>query len=137
VSIKKYFLDTSYAIALTSVKDKHHTIANVITSNLMKENCMIITTWAIIIEIANSFSKLNFRETGIDIIKSINSDSRIQILPISQILYNKGLDLFYKRRDKEWSLTDCFSFIVMSENNITDALTSDNHFVQAGFHKLL
>jgi uncharacterized protein len=41
------------------------------------------------------------------------------------------------RRDKEWSLTDCISFVVMKERGLTEALTADHHFEQAGFKALL
>ena len=44
---------------------------------------------------------------------------------------------FAARPDKEWSLTDCISFVAMNERDITDALTSDHHFEQAGFRILL
>src|SRR5208282_5143253 len=46
-------------------------------------------------------------------------------------------DFFSARPDKEWSLTDCISFVVMNERGMTDALTSDHHFEQAGFQILL
>jgi uncharacterized protein len=52
-------------------------------------------------------------------------------------LFSAGLELFRSRRDKEWSLTDCMSFVVMRERGITDALTNDHHFEQAGFRILL
>jgi hypothetical protein len=45
--------------------------------------------------------------------------------------------LYFQRRDKEWSLTDCISFTVMSDEGLTDALTGDHHFEQAGFTALL
>jgi predicted nucleic acid-binding protein len=41
------------------------------------------------------------------------------------------------RPDKDWSLTDCISFVVMENQDITEALTADRHFVQAGFTALL
>jgi len=39
--------------------------------------------------------------------------------------------------DKEWGMTDCISFIVMEDHGLTDALTADEHFQQAGFRALL
>ena len=58
-------------------------------------------------------------------------------MPASSELMERGFDLFSRRPDKEWSLTDCISFIVMSEEGITEALTGDHHFEQAGFTILL
>ena len=47
------------------------------------------------------------------------------------------MQLMGERQDKDWSLTDCISFIVMKERGIHDALTTDKHFEQAGFTTLL
>ena len=52
-------------------------------------------------------------------------------------LFHSGIDLFARRPDKAWSLTDCISFVVMKENRIKEALTGDHHFEQAGFTALL
>jgi hypothetical protein len=49
----------------------------------------------------------------------------------------KGVQLYAQRPDKEWSLTDCISFVVMTQEGIFDALTGDRHFEQAGFVALL
>jgi len=48
-------------------------------------------------------------------------------------LFQDGVKLFAARPDKEWSLTDCMSFVVMTREGITEALTGDHHFEQAGF----
>ena len=45
--------------------------------------------------------------------------------------------LFGSRPDKSWSLTDCISFAVMEAHGISDVLTCDHHFAQAGFRVLL
>ena len=45
----------------------------------------------------------------------------------------EGLGLYESRPDKEWSLTDCISFVVMKKEGIVEALTEDRHFEQAGF----
>ena len=48
-----------------------------------------------------------------------------------------SLSLFARRPDKHWSLTYCISFVVMTERRLTDALTGDHHFEQAGYRALL
>jgi len=45
--------------------------------------------------------------------------------------------LYKKYADKEWSLVDCISFIVMRERGIKQALTFDRHFEQAGFDAIM
>jgi len=51
----------------------------------------------------------------------------------SFVVYQAGFDLFAARPDKAWSLTDCISFAVMTERGLSEALTADQHFEQAGF----
>lgn len=48
-------------------------------------------------------------------------------------LFERALLLYGERMDKEWSLTDCISFVVMHERNLTQASTTDRHFAQAGY----
>ena len=52
-------------------------------------------------------------------------------------LYRRAFELFTDRPDKDWSLTDCASFVVMEERQIRGALTPDEHFIQAGFWALM
>ena len=52
-------------------------------------------------------------------------------------MFQRGLRLYEERPDKEWSLTDCLSFVVMKDENLREALTGDQHFEQAGFIALL
>jgi hypothetical protein len=58
-------------------------------------------------------------------------------MPSSNELFAAGVELYATRPDKEWSLTDCISFVVMEREGLTDALTGDRHFEQAGFKVLL
>ena len=58
-------------------------------------------------------------------------------MPPTLELLEQGMDLYARRPDKEWSLTDCISFVVMSQNGLEEALTGDHHFEQAGFRILL
>jgi uncharacterized protein len=71
------------------------------------------------------------------LVPSLRSDPNALIVPASPELFQRGYDLYARRPDKDWSLTDCTSFVVMKEQGLTDALTTDHHFEQAGFQMLL
>ena len=65
------------------------------------------------------------------------SDPNVEIVPLTNELYNAVFQLFRSRQDKEWGLVDCISCIVMQNRRITDVLTADEHFNQMGFRALL
>jgi predicted nucleic acid-binding protein len=67
----------------------------------------------------------------------LKRDDSVHIVPPTLDLYDAGLDLYARRMDKDWSLTDCISFEAMRRHQISDALTTDHHFEQAGFNVLL
>ena len=77
------------------------------------------------------------RETYTRFVEHIGSRDRARVVPASDGLFQAGMQLFASRNDKEWSLTDCTSFIVMEQEKIRDALTADHHFEQADFTRLL
>jgi predicted nucleic acid-binding protein len=52
-------------------------------------------------------------------------------------LFDRGVELYDARPDKHWSLTDCISFVAMQDHGISEALTGDRHFEQAGFVALM
>jgi uncharacterized protein len=61
----------------------------------------------------------------------------IEMLWISESLYRKAIDLLMIRQDKSYSLCDSISFVLMRERSINEALTTDRHFEQEGFIRLL
>ncbi len=71
-----------------------------------------------------------------DLLSGVQSDPRTHVVPASRELFGRGFELFARRKDKEWSFTDCTSFVVMREQALEDALTADRHFEQAGFKAL-
>jgi predicted nucleic acid-binding protein len=70
-------------------------------------------------------------------LESIASDPAIEVIPVTEDLYVRAFDLYRQRLDKDWGLTDCISFVVMADQQLLDALTTDEHFRQAGFRPLL
>ena len=69
--------------------------------------------------------------------RDLQQQEKLTIIPASRELLDEGLNLYEDRPDKEWSLTDCISFVVMQREGLTEALTGDKHFEQAGFVSLL
>lgn len=61
----------------------------------------------------------------------------VEIVPASHPFFAQGCELHARRPDKDWSLTDCTSFIVMKSKGLEAALTADHHFAQAGFSVLM
>ena len=131
------FLDASYAIALSSATDRHHEKAVELASQVESDNPGLITTRAVILEIGNALSRLRYRAASLTLLDAIENDPGVQIVALSEDLYSRGLELYRRHQDKEWGLTDCISFTVMRERSLTDALTADDHFRQAGFRVLL
>lgn len=97
----------------------------------------MVTTRAVLLEIGNSLSRKRHRVLGVALLEFLEADPRVEIVPLSEDLYRKGFELFGQRRDKEWGLVDCVSFVVMQERELQESLTTDEHFEQAGFRALL
>jgi uncharacterized protein len=133
----EYFLDTAFAIALASRSDAFHSTALELAANLKTNRARLVTTRAVLLEIGNALAKHRYREGAVALLGALESDPHVQIVSLTTQLYHEALHLFQSRTDKEWGLTDCVSFAVMQRAGITDALTTDDHFRQAGFRVLL
>ncbi|MCA2710560.1 MAG: type II toxin-antitoxin system VapC family toxin [Microcystis sp. M015S2] len=131
------FLDTSFAIALSSVTDRNHLRAVQLANQIETNKTRLVTTQAILLEIGNALSKQRYRAAAIQLLESLEIDPSVQVILLTNSLYRLAFNLFKQREDKEWGLVDCMSFIVMQDRGITDALTADTHFQQAGFRALL
>lgn len=77
------------------------------------------------------------REKTLDFISDIHRSNYIELIIVDELLHMQALDLLRQRLDKNWSLCDAVSFLVMKTMTVTDALTTDHHFTQAGFRQLL
>jgi uncharacterized protein len=135
--VNEVFLDTAYAIALSAPADLFHQQAVRLANDLVTQNTRLITTRAVTLEIGNALSKQRYRAAAVKLLTALDSDPKVEIVSVSDALYENALKLFRERPDKEWGITDCISFIVMQERGITNALTTDEHFQQAGFNVLM
>jgi len=128
------FADTFYFIALLDSADAAHGKA---IAWSRQEEVSFLTTEYVLIELGDAFHAVDQREEFVAFHEAIRSEPRFRIIPAHQKLYELGFGLYRRRRDREWQLTDCISFVVMSEHRVREALTGDQHFQQAGFRTLL
>lgn len=128
------FADTFFFLAAINPRDSAHSRAIGFSDGF---HGRIVTIEWIVIELANALAAGRSRAAFSELLTSLRSDPRVTVVPLDMDLQRRGLVLYSNRTDKDWSLTDCISFLVMSESSITDALTGDHHFEQAGFTALL
>ncbi len=128
------FVDTVYWLALINPGDTWHGAAKRWATKIAES---LVTTDAVLTEVADALCRADRRHWAVKAIRNIKSDPEIRTVPGSAELFSRGFDLYAQRRDKDWSLTDCISFVVMNELNMDRSLTADGHFIQAGFRALL
>jgi predicted nucleic acid-binding protein len=131
------FLDAVYAIAVTVTNDQYHERAVALAWQMKSSGTRLITTRAVVLEIGNALSKLRYRQAAVSLLDALEKDALVEIVPTSEELCQRAFQLYKNRLDKEWGITDCVSFITMQDRNLTEALTADEHFQQAGFRALL
>ena len=131
--MKRLFADTSYFIAVIAPNDLAHERAQALAN---QPSNLVTTAW-IMSELAAYLSAPLNRELFNVLLASVRTSSTVEFIPASQEIFDLGCELYAARTDKSWSLVDCISFVVMQRNGLTDALTTDHHFTQAGFHAIL
>jgi uncharacterized protein len=131
------FLDTSFVIATSFPSDQFHAQALDCARAMRLASTRVLTTHAVLLEVGNSLSRTPHRPSAIQAINSLRNDPFVEVVLVTPDLFDRAFALFQQRLDKEWGLVDCVSFVVMQERGLTEALTSDQHFQQAGFVALL
>src|SRR3989442_1011155 len=128
------FADTFYLLAVVNRHDPPHQRCVRFFRQFLGN--FVTTAW-VLVEVADAWAAPPNRMVAAGLITQLPHNPRFRIIPPSQSLLDRGFELYVNRPDKEWSLTDCMSFVVMRDENISEALTGDHHFEQAGFTILL
>ena len=133
------FVDTSGWGNLIDISQPFHELSANSYRLARQQKQLIVTTNYIITElVALLTSPLRLpRHQIVEFINSLKTSSYINIIHVNAEQDRAAWKLLSDRLDKAWSLVDCSSFVIMQELGITDALTTDRHFEQAGFIRLL
>ena len=129
------FVDTFYFFALGNQSDPAHAKAKGFSQTYRSR---LATTEYVLLEWADGCAGASHhRAAAVKTVSQLRGNPDVTIFACTGQLFQEGLDLYEQRHDKDWSLTDCISFVVMQKEGITEALTGDRHFEQAGFVALL
>ncbi len=134
MSSQHLFMDTAFIQASLAQNDQYYAKTQKLLPLLRTAEVWV--TEAVLTEVGNALSKSN-RNAATQFIELCYDTPNIHVVTIDTPLFKKALKFYNARSDKNWGLTDCISFVVMEEQNLTEALTADKHFLQAGFRALL
>jgi predicted nucleic acid-binding protein len=131
--VNAVFADTFFYLALLDDTEPDHERA-LAESKISR---LIVTTEFVLLELGNACARAEDHADFLALVAGMRASPRVRIIPLASELFNRGLARMRERSDKNWSLTDCISFVVMEAEGIREALTGDQHFEQAGFKALL
>jgi predicted nucleic acid-binding protein len=135
--MKSIFADAGYFMALLNPKDDLHPKAKFVSTTL--EQSRVITSEMVLVEVLAFYADKGplLRDAAADTATQLCNNPNVTVVPQTSLQFRAALDLYRARSDKEWSLVDCASVLIMQSEKLAEALTHDRHFEQAGFKALL
>jgi predicted nucleic acid-binding protein len=133
----KAFVDTSGFYALLVKKDSMHKRARGVLDRGAREGATFVTSDYVLDETATLLKARGYSHLLADFFRAVMKSSACRIEWMDPSRFAEAQALFTKHRDKEWSFTDCCSFVLMRQLRIVEALTKDEHFREAGFLPVL
>lgn len=130
------FLDTGYVLALELANDQNHARATAHWNQLRSSLPRLLTTSYVFDEVVTFFNSRGYHAKGVEVGNNLLLSPSLDFIHVDEPLFHEAWSYFQRNADKEYSLTDCVSFVLMQRRGIQAALAFDKHFVQAGFQKL-
>lgn len=134
------FLDTSGLIAISAPRDRRHAQALAVLTRLQEADTRFLTHEGVRLELLDTLRAPRVRPAAAAILASLNraaARGELETVPLDGPLMHRAAALFAESRDRRWGFVACISFVLMRERGVTEALTTDHHFEQAGFNRLL
>lgn len=131
--MKLIFADTFYWISFVNPRDTWHQNIREVYRSL--QPCQLLTTDEVLIELLTFYSKSGFylKQRAAEFVRGVLDSPDTQVIQQTRQSFLAGLDLYERRLDKGYSLTDCISMNMMRQFGITEVLSHDKHFAQEGF----
>ena len=135
--MKSVFADADYWVALLNPQEELNEKAKRVSAQL--QPVRIVTSEMVLVEVLNLMGSRGqaIRSKACEAIRRLRENPNVTVVPQTSIQFGEALAFFCGHPDKEWSQTDCGSFLIMREADLNLALTYDHHYQQAGFIALL
>ena len=133
--MSSYLADTSYLLALELRDDQYHSEAIRHWQGFSNRLPQLVITSFIFSEVVTFINSRGLHSRAVQLGNLLLQSKHIEFVQVNTNLLAEGWQYFQQHQDKDYSLTDCISFVVMRNQGITTAFTFDRHFEQASFHK--
>jgi predicted nucleic acid-binding protein len=135
--MRTVFADTAYWVAIVNPRDQFHEAAKAARQQIGP--CVIATTDEVLAEFLNAFTNFGstMKRKAAETVRAIISDPNVEVIPQSRDTFLRALDRYSQRIDQRYSFVDCSSMVAMERERMTDVLTGDGHFQEAGFNVLI
>jgi uncharacterized protein len=127
-------LDTSGLLCLFDQRDFRHRDAQAFYDGA---SARLTHSYIFAELVALAHARRTPRAAALAFVADLQDDTEIEVIWVDEPLHRSALTFLQTRPDKEWSLCDAVSFLLMEQRGLHDALTTDHHFEQAGFNRLL
>ncbi len=134
---RELFVDTSGFFALLVQRDSHHQAARRVLRRAAADKRRLVTTDYVLDETTTLLKARGEGRLASELFDRVFQSTACRVIWTDEDRFVQVREFFLKHLDQAWSFTDCVSFCVMKELRITEALTSDQHFEQAGLIALL
>jgi predicted nucleic acid-binding protein len=129
------FVDRGYLLALEIANDQHHHAAAQHWQRIVTALPPLVTTSYVFDEVITFFNSWGHHAKAVEVGNNLLHSPSVQLIHVDEGLFYEGWTYPQQHQDKDYSLTDCISFVVMQRLGISTAFAFDQHFVQAGFTK--
>ena len=93
----------------------------------------------VLVEVAAYFAGYgrHLRSAVVSMVKAIRNNWNCTVVDQTHEQFARALSHYAEYDDKEWSLVDCASILLMKERTIKEVLSFDHHFEQAQLTTLM